>query len=422
LVLVPNRELAIQVCEEGFKPFHYEVPLKFASIYAGQSHKIETQKLEQGVDGLVATLERLRYRRDGQKLFLSNLSSLVIDELDTFLDAGNEQALCKIIEQHLTDGARKNIQKQLIMCSATVNKQMEAMARRFFDPLDPDFKIIVEKSTHMNLSNLKHEFIQLADYDKVQPLHLICKEYRKYARKHDTSCIVFCNSVASARAIEHALAGAGMKSASLHGDIPPKKRLENYLRFKKREADVLVATDLASRGLDMPFVSHVINFDFPRTTSDYLHRAGRAGRAGREGFVLSLCRERDAPILEEMKLSHDNQEPLKIRGSAYSLQNKELMPKVPASTPRIGTQPRELIAQEQRYRPKKAAKPALVKHSPPGMRAAGEGKKLAKEDERILRMKNKPTRRHLTDQDLPKFKGGRKWRTWNSSSRAKEAI
>ena len=253
----------------------------------------------------MATLERLGHRRNGQRLFLSNVSSLVIDELDTFLDAGNEEILCRLIEQHLSDGARKNIEKQLIMCSATISKQMEAMARRFFDPLDPNFKILVEKSTHMNLSNLKHEFIQLADYDKLKPLHLICKEYRKYARKHHTSCIVFCNSVASARAVEHALAAAGMKSSSLHGEIPPKKRFDNYLSFKKRETDVLVATDLASRGLDMPFVSHVVNFDFPKTTSDYLHRAGRAGRAGREGFVLSLYRDKDMPILEEMRRSHD---------------------------------------------------------------------------------------------------------------------
>lgn len=77
--------------------------------------------------------------------------------------------------------------------------------------------------------------------------------------------------------------------------------MSNFEKFKYRKCDILVATDLASRGLDLPFVSHIINFDFPKSTSDYLHRAGRAGRAGREGFVLSLYREKDLPILEEMK-------------------------------------------------------------------------------------------------------------------------
>ena len=91
----------------------------------------------------------------------------------------------------------------------------------------------------------------------------------------------------------------------MHGEIPPIKRRENFDNFREQKTDILVATDLASRGLDFPFVSHVINFDFPRTTSDYLHRAGRAGRAGRPGFVLSLCREKDNEILNELKTSHE---------------------------------------------------------------------------------------------------------------------
>ena len=81
----------MQVHIDALKPFHYQIPLKFASLYSGQSHKIETKKLEDGVDCLVSTLERLQYRRDGQKVFLSNVRSLVIDELDTFLDAGHEK-------------------------------------------------------------------------------------------------------------------------------------------------------------------------------------------------------------------------------------------------------------------------------------------------------------------------------------------
>ena len=97
------------------------------------------------------------------------------------------------------------------------------------------------------------------------------------------------------------MANESYKTASLHGEMPPKVRMSNFERFLTRKADILVATDLASRGLDMPFVSHVINFDFPKSTSDYLHRAGRAGRAGRTGFVMSLVREKDNPILAEMK-------------------------------------------------------------------------------------------------------------------------
>jgi len=105
----------------------------------------------------------------------------------------------------------------------------------------------------------------------------------------------------------------------MHGDIPPRLREKNFDDFKQQKADVLVATDLAARGLDIPHVSHVINFDFPKTNSDYLHRAGRAGRAGREGFVLSMYREKDMPLLDAMRESHNQMEPLKIDRSAYSI-------------------------------------------------------------------------------------------------------
>ena len=146
---------------------------------------------------------------------------------------------------------------------------MKKMAREYFgeeedwDLPGSDFKSIVEKSTHLNLSNLKHEFIHIADYDKVKPLKLLMKEYKKYARKHNTSCIVFCNSVQSARAMEHMLAEDNFKTASLHGEIPPKYRDINFRRFRDQEEGcrVLVATDLASRGIDIPAVSHIINFD-----------------------------------------------------------------------------------------------------------------------------------------------------------------
>jgi superfamily II DNA/RNA helicase len=263
----------------------------------------------------------MQHRRDGQKLFLSNLETLVIDEFDTFVDSGMEANIRKLLEQYLSVGPR-----QVIFASATVTKQMKALAADFFGAgTDPahDFKELIEKSTHMNLQNLKHEFIHIADYDKIKPLKLLIKEFKKYQRKHNTSAIVFCNSVASARAIEHALSEEGLKTASMHGDIPPRMRERNFEDFKVQKAEVLVATDLASRGLDIPFVSHIINFDFPKSNSDYLHRAGRAGRAGRPGFVLSLYRERDQPVLEAMKDSHETLEPLKIEGgSAYSIRKK----------------------------------------------------------------------------------------------------
>lgn len=182
------------------------------------------------------------------------------------------------------------------------------------------FSKIIEKKTHTNLAHVNHEFIHVSDMDKLQPLNLLIKEFKTFQnkKKKDSSCVIFCNSVSSARAINHALTNQGLKTSNMHGDIPSVLRAKEFQDFKDQKTEVLVATDLASRGLDFPFVSHVINFDFPKTVSDYLHRAGRTGRAGREGQVLSLYRNKDLGILEQMKASYDSQEPLKINNSAYT--------------------------------------------------------------------------------------------------------
>jgi superfamily II DNA/RNA helicase len=165
----------------------------------------------------------------------------------------------------------------------------------------------------------------------------------------------------------------------------------------------------------MPWVSHIINFDFPKTTSDYLHRAGRAGRAGREGFVMSLYRERDLPILNEMKSSQDTGEPLKIKGSAYSLKDKESF--IGAKSPRMGQQQ---LNSSPAYRTRNTS--LVEREAAPGTKTRKESMKTTKENDRMLRSKNKPLSRKLTDQDLPKFQAGKQWRTKNSSARIKEAI
>lgn len=161
---------------------------------------------------------------------MSHLKTLVIDEFDTMVDSGYEDKLKNLIDQYLDKGPR-----QIVFASATVSKQMEKIAHDYFgEGTDPaySFKKIIEKSTHMNLQHLKHEFISLADYDKIKPLKLLMKEFKKYARKHNTSCIVFCNSINSARAIEHALREEKIKTASMHGDIPPRIRERNFENFK----------------------------------------------------------------------------------------------------------------------------------------------------------------------------------------------
>lgn len=176
----------------------------------------------------------------------------------------------------------------------------------------------------MNLSNLNHEFIHLSEKDKYRPLEVILREFSTARKQDASSAMIFVNSIQAARSAEYEISRMGFKVSSLHGDIPPNMRKKYFEDFKNKKTEIMIATDLGSRGLDFPFVSYVINLDFPRTVSDYLHRAGRAGRAGRPGFVKSFYRNYDKPIIEEMRMSHEESVPLKISNSAFNLRKENI--------------------------------------------------------------------------------------------------
>jgi superfamily II DNA/RNA helicase len=321
LIVVPNRDLSIQ-CESVLSKFKHEVRLKTFSSFSGQKWNIECEQLEKGVDILVSTPERVdRHRRDGNLNF-DDLSHLIIDESDTMIDAGFIKHL-DLYCQELSKRAR------ISFFSATFPRSLELFLKNHFSFEEgqdfPYIKRIIEDKTHLNLSHLKHEFIQLQEYDK-NPLFLKVLEEMQASLKHG-SCIVFCNSIQSARATEHLLNENGFKTVSLHGDIPSKQRQSNIESFREQKIKYLVCTDLGSRGLDFPFVKLVVQYDFPRTCSDYIHRAGRAGRAGSSGSVITLYRIRDRPMVNEFKLSYEKKKPLNVTSSSYSLQNKEFIVK-----------------------------------------------------------------------------------------------
>lgn len=137
--------------------------------------------------------------------------------------------------------------------------------------------------------------------------------------------MVFCNTVASLHELEYFLNERKVETVSLHGDLPRPSRQANIHRFRGRTCNVLLCTDLGSRGLDFPFLEYVINYDFPRTVSDYLHRAGRTGRAGKSGTVITLYHNKHLKFINQLKSAHTSNKPLDVRDSAYSLTNKEMM-------------------------------------------------------------------------------------------------
>lgn len=323
VIVVPNRELARQV-ESVFNGFKHEVRLKTLSVYSGQKPSIEERELKEGVDILIGTPDRIDKHRMQKNLTFDNVEEIVIDESDTIIDAGFSKHLKKYLEelQH---------KSRFTFVSATYPPSLKHFIFEHFtnnqdDPANKQYiKQIIEKSTHLNLAHLKHDFIQIPEYDKNPLFYKVLEEIS--SNIGSGSCIIFCNNIQSARSVEHTMNERGYASVSLHGDVPNKQRLKNIERFINKEIKFLVCTDLGSRGLDFPFVNFVVQFDFPRTQSDYVHRAGRAGRAGRPGTVISFYRKVDFDMVNQLKESFERKKPLDIKTSAFSMQNKEIFVK-----------------------------------------------------------------------------------------------
>lgn len=334
IILVPSRELAQQV-EEVCKLFVYDVPLVVESFYVGKKFTKEKGEGKVGMDILITTPERFKNHWDKNNIYSSKVSHIIVDELDTLLDAGNEELL-KLLSQIVLDKNLKDemesavgennsnsnnlphpVGRQLIYASATLTPSIEKYLGEIFTNR-ADFVKIIDKSTNHNLANVKHEFLHVTDYDKYPTLLKILTENTKLF-KQNKSIIIFCNNVSCARKTELYLSENNFKTACIHGDIPPLRRKYELVKFKTRKVPILVCTDLMARGLDFPFVFLVINFDFPRTLSDYLHRAGRTGRNGSTGVVISFYRNSNLFIIEKIQKAHQLNLPMEVEKSIYNL-------------------------------------------------------------------------------------------------------
>ena len=216
--------------------FMYKVPLKFYAAYPGTKMKREFEKLKQGVDVLVITPDRFERHRSYDKLHLSMCETLIIDELDTLLDSGYQEYIESLIKPLVVpinqNDRKRKVSKQVVFWWATITKPVESLLSNFWESDDPNFAKCIDKNTHMNLSNLDHEFIHLSEQDKYRPLEIILREFRKFKNKSNTSCMVFVNSIQSARAAEHKISELGFRVSSLHGDIPPLLRKKYMNDFK----------------------------------------------------------------------------------------------------------------------------------------------------------------------------------------------
>jgi ATP-dependent RNA helicase RhlE len=270
LVLVPTRELAEQV-HESFKDYGVHLPLRSAVAYGGVSINPQMMKLRKGLDVLVATPGRLLdlYRQNALKF--DQLQTLVLDEADRMLDLGFSAELDAVL-------AALPKQRQTLLFSATFSDAIRALAtQRLIDPV-----VIEISARNTTVKTIRQSVITV---DKKRKAELFCHLLKK---RQWGQVLVFVKTRKGVDQLVTDLLAKGISADSIHGDKPQPARLKSLNVFKAREVQILVATDVAARGLDIDDLPHVVHFDLPTVAEDYIHRTGRTGRAGATGEAVSL--------------------------------------------------------------------------------------------------------------------------------------
>lgn len=283
LVLVPTRELAAQV-HESVVAYGRHLPLNSAVIFGGVNANPQIDKLRRGVDILVATPGRLLDHANQKNVDLSSVEILVLDEADRMLDMGFIRDIRRIIA--LLPQKRQNL-----MFSATFSGEIKRLADGLLN--NP---VHVEVSRNDIAAGGIKQAVQLVDTKRKRELlsFLIGSNQWKQV-------LVFCRTKHGANRLATQLEKDGINSAAIHGNKSQGARTKALADFKSGKVHVLVATDIAARGLDIDQLPHVVNFELPNIPEDYVHRIGRTGRAGREGEALSLVGQDELKLLRDIE-------------------------------------------------------------------------------------------------------------------------
>jgi superfamily II DNA/RNA helicase len=283
LIIEPTRELAAQVAE-AFDVYGKYHKLDQALLIGGESFVDQERKLDRGVDVLIATPGRLIDLYERGKILLSDVKILVIDEADRMLDMGFIPDVERIV------GLLSKI-RQTLFFSATMPPEIRRLADAFL--MNP--KEISVAPPASPAATVTQGIAIVSAMGKREAL-------RRLIRSEDVkNAIIFCNRKRDVDVLFRSLAKHGFDAAALHGDMPQSKRTETLERFKNSEIRLLVASDVAARGLDVQGMSHVFNFDVPIHAEDYVHRIGRTGRAGREGRAFTLATPEDGRFVEAIQ-------------------------------------------------------------------------------------------------------------------------
>ena len=275
LVLVPTRELAIQVSEE-FNKINKYLKLQMVLLIGGTSFAEQESKLSKGVDVLIATPGRLLDHTERGKVIIKDIKLLVIDESDRMLDMGFIPDVIKI--NKLLPKIR-----QTLFFSATLSNEIRNIGKDLL--INPkEISINPYSSTSKNIDST---FIKTSNNNKMNDLKkLLCIDPIK-------SVVIFCNRKADIEKVSKFLNKYNFNTVSLHGDMEQNLRIKSLEMFKDKSAKMLIASDVAARGIDIDGLSHVFNYDVPNNPEDYVHRIGRTGRAGKQGKAYTLFDDND---------------------------------------------------------------------------------------------------------------------------------
>jgi len=277
LILAPTRELAAQVAE-SFEQLGKNHKLTIALLIGGVSFDEQFRKLDRGADVLIATPGRLMDHFSRGKILLTGVEILVIDEADRMLDMGfidDIKKICGLLPP----------KRQTMFFSATMPPEIQKFTQEF---LKSPVKVEIERqSSTASTITQRFQFINADEKTKRE-------EFRKAISEHQIeNAIIFCNRKRDVEILYKSMSKHKYSVGALHGDMDQRQRMITLEKFRAGEITYLVASDVAARGLDIPNVGHVFNFDIPIHAEDYIHRIGRTGRAGREGYAASFISSSD---------------------------------------------------------------------------------------------------------------------------------
>ena len=286
LILAPTRELAAQVAQ-SFEKYGINHKLNLALLIGGVSFDDQDRKLDRGVDVLIATPGRLLDHFQRGKLMLMGVEILVIDEADRMLDMGfipDIEKICRLLPPR----------RQTLFFSATMPPEITRLVDQFLK--NPERIEVAPPATTAKTITQRFRFCPTGeDWAKREILRELIRN------QNVRNAIIFCNRKVEVAILHRSLVKHGFRAGALHGDMDQKSRMETLDKFRSGDLMLLAASDVAARGLDIPDVSHVFNFDLPWQSDDYVHRIGRTGRAGKEGFSASLVTTDELKSLRDIE-------------------------------------------------------------------------------------------------------------------------